>query len=457
MTSLIPKRRSSDSLVDDIKKNNVSCYEKIGKGTMSTAYSCYYKNGKTAVVKITNVNHESIINNAIREIFTLKTIQAAGGFSSIINLQSFEGNEFNTPYFNMFFDKYDINLVDFLSKNTLVDRIKLFKDFTRDISEAIDFLHQQKFYHLDIKPDNILVNNVYTNSLCRSPRPVTFYLADFSHTVHKTTEANSDFVFTPIITPPEYYFEHLIEDNKDCYYNEKSDIWCFGIVLIYFITRRFIYDYPFPCKTEKDIMKRILSLGRYLDFIEPEEKVNFLSFAPIFYEDDTLRKHIIDISGCLYFHQGKRKLPVTSDTITVPYLQIANTLKYGFTTQEVNLRWKIIMKIRSFFKIFDDYNHNNFIYFIYNYDTFLLKSGKNNFLTKAVMILRILIRVIFTVNNKDLEYLIQTEFGDSYQKNVEIYQLALNSFVIPPILTREYERKQFFNLSRKKLYLIVNS
>jgi len=73
----------------------------------------------------------------------------------------------------------------------------------------------------------------------------------------------------------------------------------------------------------------------------------------------------------------------------------------------------------------------------------------------AITILRILLRVLYEVCDKDLDYLIKTEFGDVYKKNSQLYQNALESFIVPPILMEESKKKPYFLPSEKKLYIIV--
>jgi len=446
---MLPRRRSSDSLVSNIRSKEFSWGKQVGSGILSTVYSYYYNGGESAVVKIIPTRGTQALNNIVREIVSLNTIKAAGSLPAIVNMLYFDGSDFESNDFYMSFEKYDMNLSEFINRTPLSIRKKHFKNLIKDLSIALDFVHQQNIYHLDVKPENILVNGSYTNSLNGSPRDILFCLADFSHSVTSQTEIDNEFIFTPLITPPEYYFPRLVRNESLSYYNEKSDIWCLGLTLCHYIACKSIYEISNICYRKSCIFKVLSSFNVY-----KTKKLDVGQLIPMLLEDEILKPHLQKLQNCLYFHQAQRTLPYEASLVTVPVLKRVSTLKYDFTTQDKEIRIQVLTTARFFLKDIELSVHN-FMFFIYNFDTFVAKTDKTNLHVKGAIIMRILLRTLFTVSTKELNYLMKPNFYCNLSKFKSLYQLGLRIFMLPATLIQAAQQEDFFTVSANKLYLMT--
>jgi serine/threonine protein kinase len=99
-------------------------------------------------------------------------------------------------------------IADHREKNTKIDQGKI-KKWSIEISEGLDFLHSIKIVHFDIKPANILVEQ-----LDRVKIGDLGLARDFKTIEEKLKKS---FGFTPSYASPQMYTGYDI--------NEKADIW----------------------------------------------------------------------------------------------------------------------------------------------------------------------------------------------------------------------------------------
>ncbi|GAB1221076.1 hypothetical protein ENUP19_0063G0036 [Entamoeba nuttalli] len=85
-----------------------------------------------------------------------------------------------------------------------------------DTARGMEFLHENNILHLDLKPDNLLVNSLYADSAC------CVKITDFgtSRVVKKKSNNEDKGLGTPIYAAPETYFDR---------YSFASDVYSFGI------------------------------------------------------------------------------------------------------------------------------------------------------------------------------------------------------------------------------------
>ncbi|ELP85971.1 serine-threonine protein kinase, putative [Entamoeba invadens IP1] len=84
-----------------------------------------------------------------------------------------------------------------------------------DTSKGMTFLHQNKILHLDLKPDNLLVNSLFPDSQC------CIKITDFGTAALLSSQIEEKGLGTPVYLAPESFTEDV--------YTEKSDIFSFGI------------------------------------------------------------------------------------------------------------------------------------------------------------------------------------------------------------------------------------
>ncbi|EFC49374.1 predicted protein [Naegleria gruberi] len=105
-----------------------------------------------------------------------------------------------------------------------------------DITRSLVFFHKRKLVHLDIKPDNILLQSKKTNDTNLSYKEIIenaqIYLSDFGLT-REFKVGDSPLMS---ITGSKNYMAPEIFDGK--YYNESVDMWALGIVALQLLVQK---------------------------------------------------------------------------------------------------------------------------------------------------------------------------------------------------------------------------
>lgn len=146
---------------------------------------------------------------------------------------------------------------------------KLAKFIFPQILKGLNYIHQNKVAHLDIKPDNIVFSS--KDNLCK--------IIDFSHSFF--IQSKSDYINIPggsiHFQAPELFtsYDNNNNDNvKIGYYNGfKSDIWSLGIFIFIFLAEKF----PFDSDSELELQLLIANTEPEFPSYFDQDTIDFLN------------------------------------------------------------------------------------------------------------------------------------------------------------------------------------
>lgn len=202
--------------------------DKLNHSNMSMVYTCYdtLLNQKFAIKFLSpqiNKNEHSIISEA----------RILSGLTHSNIIRFFEYNlcqKTNIEYIILEL-LYGFNLKDFIKYNILSfkEKIKIFIQ----IIDAIKFIHQHNIVHLDLKPENIFIEN-----------NLTVKILDFglSRIKDSPVQYQDSIVGSLDFISPE----QIINDRISCH----SDIYALGCLLYFIISDGQILDYNYDLNTK---------------------------------------------------------------------------------------------------------------------------------------------------------------------------------------------------------------
>jgi serine/threonine protein kinase len=184
---------------------------KIGNGLFSTVYT---------VIKDNNIVIKIIKSNSFKYLDVVVELLILNNFKSN-NIINSHGITFVDNKLGIVLDLANGGtLDDYLFSNDLERELAI-----KNISDGIKWLHSNRWLHLDLKPDNILIRNG------------NFFISDFSlsrRTFDLTTKISNHSI-SPLYRP----YENLKGSNI---YSDKSDLWSLGLLIYGIINGRFIED-----------------------------------------------------------------------------------------------------------------------------------------------------------------------------------------------------------------------
>jgi len=251
-----------------------ACSVVVGRGH----YKGYFPDKKGKLVKVTKTtdNHDEF-----KYLSNIRRIDNYSKYFSIPDDMTFILNP-SDPFYNhvkkltkeksLFNGSLKCMYIDYAGDKDLLESIqdmtnnefsfwkshKTIMNFTKDILNAINFLHKHKMCHLDIKPENIMINT----------KTKKFKLIDFGFS---SVEPFADYIYdlkgTPGYFPRQFHTEEItrwlpkieandmhpvdgfipMKTNPKLVY--KIDSYCFGRVL-YFLKHIYEAYTKVPCKNK---------------------------------------------------------------------------------------------------------------------------------------------------------------------------------------------------------------
>lgn len=242
----------------------------LGEGKSSTVFLAYKGSDKFAIKKVTvekAVSHDICLEGIIMNKVNHR------------NLPKFYGLYKDSKYYYLAMEYIDgITLIEYLDINKKMDLVKL-KDVSRQLVDAIKYLHTNNIVHRDIKLDNVMLEK-------QSGRIV---IIDFGFAGIITYGRHGESKFSNFCGT-YYYAAPEIWDN-DPYYGRPVDIWSMGVT-VYSLMKGY-----FPYNTRKNEDKYIYreirdskvsydGTNKDLDnfiksalTIDPNKRVNILSLS----------------------------------------------------------------------------------------------------------------------------------------------------------------------------------
>eukprot|EP01113_Clastostelium_recurvatum_P031971 TRINITY_DN4054_c0_g1_i6.p1 TRINITY_DN4054_c0_g1~~TRINITY_DN4054_c0_g1_i6.p1 ORF type:complete len:1058 (-),score=272.77 TRINITY_DN4054_c0_g1_i6:126-3251(-) len=221
--------KASRSLLIPSEKDQVVLGEKIGKGSFGDVYRCRIS-GYVCAAKVVNIKgyNESQLENIKNEILFLSEFRHE-------NIVMLLGHDI-VP-------KRELKIYMELMPNSLSNYIQQKKAegsrFSRRdvikiatcLAKALNFLHSKRVIHRDIKSNNVLIE--VDNNL---DKITEVRLCDFgvSKVLSENTSA-ATFTGTDLWVAPEVFGVQFSGVKS---YDERADIWSYGIVLVEMITQK---------------------------------------------------------------------------------------------------------------------------------------------------------------------------------------------------------------------------
>jgi len=203
--------------------------DKIGEGASGSVFSGLSVDNHEVVLKFIPLTNSWFHKEFKREVSTLKKFRRAKPIVTIVD--SFTSGTYGV----IVMEKMQMDLLDYIEQGPIaVDDVKV---LFRQVADAIRILHSNNTAHLDIKPENIFMNDI------RSVK-----LGDFGTSFRWSEENPKKFG----VTGTTFYCAPEVK-AKDSYAPAEADIWSLGILLHVLLTG----FWPYSATSQEQLSKNI--------------------------------------------------------------------------------------------------------------------------------------------------------------------------------------------------------
>ncbi|KAH9490151.1 hypothetical protein Btru_042505 [Bulinus truncatus] len=213
-----------------IDYNDLQMRHKVGHGSFGDVYSADWMDGQLVAVK--KLRYQQMSNKRVRQFEKEITLFCTLDHPNIVR---FIGACIVRLNLAMVMEFMESNLHDALHIKEIVFEDKDTIQMTKDICNGMSYLHNKNIAHCDMKPSNLLLNNIPTGAIYDPEKPVLAKLTDFGLSLIKseteTTSSNMDAVRnvgTPRYSAPEV----LRGEMLDIQAMMKTDVYSLGLTLL---------------------------------------------------------------------------------------------------------------------------------------------------------------------------------------------------------------------------------
>ncbi|KAK2714842.1 phosphorylase b kinase gamma catalytic chain, skeletal muscle/heart isoform-like isoform X2 [Artemia franciscana] len=239
-----------DTLPDqDVAKGFYTKYEPkevLGRGVSSTVRRCVEKEtGKSYAVKIIDISSSLADGTSVRDqvLHEIRMLREVAGHPYIIEL--YDVFESTTFIFLIFELCRRGELFDYLTSVVTLSEKKT-KLIMKQLFEALSHAHSMNIVHRDVKPENILLDDLYNVKL-----------TDFGFaTKLNPGEVLFDLVGTPGYLAPEVLKSNMYENGNG--YGKEVDMWACGVIMYTLL----VGSPPFYHKKQMVMLRNIME-GKY--------------------------------------------------------------------------------------------------------------------------------------------------------------------------------------------------
>ena len=237
----IPKEKSYINLLSyiDMKPRKVYIVKNINSGSYNMIYTLSTLKDKSAgkkiILRLSKVREST--TSIKMELRGIKIQHRLSNTNSNIGLVIDYGRLItkndNCHQEYSILEKYGVSMKFLLEKNNYYENIMVPLRFIKKFIEAVHIIHKNNYAHLDLKPSNILLRNIFRNR--KIIKDLDFALIDFG-AIRSFTNDKSKFIkrqmASAAFSPPE------LIDRK---YGKKSDVWAIGVISYLTILNKFFF------------------------------------------------------------------------------------------------------------------------------------------------------------------------------------------------------------------------
>lgn len=205
-------------------KKNYTCIKRIGEGSFGKTFLYKHKKtGELVVIKIIDISKDTL-DEVIGEVKVLKKLAKNKSHKNILHLKDYE--VIKDKYLNIISDY--IPSIDF---QKIINDSKYYKlineplnllKIMKQILEGLVYIHKNKFAHMDIKPENIIIN----------PDTFNIIIIDFGLSCY--AKLCNIYGTAWYMAPEEIIYRYKLKITEDALpisILKKSDIYSLGLTL----------------------------------------------------------------------------------------------------------------------------------------------------------------------------------------------------------------------------------